>query len=208
MSQNDSDVKDIHKCRTNLLKQLNLLGYNTENYESFGINEVNTMYNKNQLDMFIENDENGKKIWVKFHLGKTLRQSNINEIIDDLINIEKTLEKTDTIIIIIKDAPNDTINSILKFIWDNYGIFVSVRSIKSLLFNIFEHSYVPLHIILSNEEVQEFKAKYNITRDDMIPEISRFDPVAAALLMKPGQICKIVRSSKTAISADFYRICI
>ena len=42
----------------------------------------------------------------------------------------------------------------------------------------------------------------------MIPEISRFDPVALALLMRPKQICKITRSSKTSITFDFYRICI
>ena len=42
----------------------------------------------------------------------------------------------------------------------------------------------------------------------MIPEISRFDPVALALLMRPKQICKIIRSSKTSITSDFYRICI
>ena len=42
----------------------------------------------------------------------------------------------------------------------------------------------------------------------MIPEISRYDPVALALLMKPGEICKIQRQSRTAILSDFYRICI
>ena len=98
----DNDVRVIHNSRQNLLKQLSVLGYDTLTYESFGIAEVNTMMSKNQLDMLLET-QNGKKVYIKYHLGKTIRQNNIDEIIDDLFNIEKTLEKKDSVIIIIKD---------------------------------------------------------------------------------------------------------
>ena len=57
MEQNDSDVRDIFKCRENLLKQMSYLGYNTETYDSFDINDVNTMLSKDQLDMLLTNDE-------------------------------------------------------------------------------------------------------------------------------------------------------
>ena len=63
-------------------------------------------------------------------------------------------------------------------------------------------------IIEIQDQIKEFKLRYNITNDTMIPEISRFDPAALALLMRPKQICKITRSSKTSITSDFYRICI
>ena len=203
----DNDVRVIHTSRQNLLKQLNTLGYDTSTYDSFGITEVNTMMSKNQLDMLLEN-ENNKRLYIKYHLGKTIRQSNVDEIIDDLFNIEKTLEKGDSVIIIIKDIPNDTINGIIKNIWNTENIFITVRGIKTLQFNIFEHEYVPKHELLDEDEVKEFKLRYNIANDTMIPEISRFDPVALALLMKPNEICKITRSSKTAITSDFYRICV
>lgn len=208
MEQNDSDVRDIFKCRENLLKQMSYLGYNTETYDSFDINDVNTMLSKDQLDMLLTNDETEKKVYVKFHPGKSLRQNVIEELIDDLFNIEKMLTEKDSVIIIIKELPNDTINGILNYIWSNQKIFITVRSIKTLQFNIFEHSYVPPHTILNESEVNEFKRQYNIIRNDMIPEISRFEPVALALLMKPGEICKIKRSSKTAVQSDFYRICV
>lgn len=203
----DNDVRVIHKSRQNLLKQLSTLGYDTNTYESFGIAEVNTMMSKNQLDMLLE-DSDGKRVYIKYHLGKSIRQNHIDEIIDDLFNIEKTLEKKDSVIIIIKDIPNDTINGIIKSIWENEGIFITIRGIKTLQFNIFEHDYVPRHQILDDDEIKEFKLRYNIINNNMIPEISRFDPVALALLMRPKQICKIVRSSKTSITSDFYRICI
>ena len=74
--------------------------------------------------------------------------------------------------------------------------------------NILEHSYVPQHIILNKEEENKFREKYNIRSNADIPEISRFDPVAQVICMKPGQICKIIRPSKNAIISNYYRICL
>ena len=41
----------------------------------------------------------------------------------------------------------------------------------------------------------------------MIPGISRFSPVSQVLGIRPGQLCEIVRPSKTSITSKFYRIC-
>lgn len=207
MNNNDSEIREIFKSRSTLLKQLNVMGYNTDTYEAYGFVEVNSLFNKNQLDMLIENNE-GNKVYIKYHVAKTLRQNNIDEIVEDLFNIENTLEQSDKLIIIIKDIPNDTLNNIVKNYWDTNKLYISIKSIKMLQFNIFEHNYVPKHSILNDAEVMEFKKRYNIINDANIPEISRFDPVALALMMRPGEICKIIRSSKTAITSEFYRICI
>jgi len=40
-----------------------------------------------------------------------------------------------------------------------------------------------------------------------MPDISRFSPVSQVLGLRPGDMCRIDRPSKTAISAPFYRIC-
>jgi DNA-directed RNA polymerase subunit H len=82
-----------------------------------------------------------------------------------------------------------------------------VYNLERLQFNILEHSYVPKHEIMNETQISEMKQKYNIKNDLEIPEISRFDPVAMAIGMRPGDICKIVRPSKTAITADYYRLC-
>ncbi len=50
--------------------------------------------------------------------------------------------------------------------------------------------------------------RYNITDKSQFPQISRFDPVAKAICLRPGQVCKIIRPSKTAIETTYYRFCI
>ena len=49
--------------------------------------------------------------------------------------------------------------------------------------------------------------KYHITNISQFPEISRFDPVAQALGMRPTQVCEILRPSPTAIVSPYYRYC-
>jgi DNA-directed RNA polymerase subunit H (RpoH/RPB5) len=61
---------------------------------------------------------------------------------------------------------------------------------------------------LSEEEVEEVKIKYNINKLSQLPEISRFDPVAQVIGIRPGQVCEIIRSSKTAVNSKYYRVCI
>jgi len=123
--------------------------------------------------------------------------------------LSETLTKDDTLFIIIKDDPNDTIINELKHIWETDGIFIVIESIKRLQFNILKHVLVPNHIIISEEEeVQDVMFKYNITNKNNFPDISRFDPVARVIGLRPGQVCKIIRPSKTAIEAPYYRICV
>jgi DNA-directed RNA polymerase subunit H (RpoH/RPB5) len=67
---------------------------------------------------------------------------------------------------------------------------------------------VPPHRVLNESELILIRNKYNIMDDSQFPEISRFDPVAQAIGIRPGQVCEITRPSKTAISALYYRICV
>ena len=41
-----------------------------------------------------------------------------------------------------------------------------------------------------------------------LPDISRFDPVSLAIGMRPGQVCEIIRPSKTSIKGTYYRVCV
>ena len=61
---------------------------------------------------------------------------------------------------------------------------------------------------LLEQEKINIKKKYNIINDGQFPDISRFDPVARIIGLRPGQVCNITRSSKTAIETNYYRICI
>ena len=212
MAQHSGHIIQIFKSRQNILELLEEQGYNVDEYKGSSINEVNSMYQEKQMDMLVSKSS-GKKTYIKYHLanlkgsGGSLRANNIYEYIEDLMNLESILTKNDDLIIIIKDEPNDSLIKILKNIWEQEGIFIIVFNIARLQFNILKHDLVPKHILLSETEIKQFKQKFHITDNKQIPDISRFSPVAQALGMRPSQICKILRPSRTAINSEFYRIC-
>ena len=213
-TQNTSSLTaSIYKSRSVLLELMKSQGYNTNDYSGFSVNEVNTMKSNNQLDMILEkinteNKDDKTKIYIRYYLAKSLRPANLQEMIDDLFNVEEVLTKNDTLMIIVKDEINETLVNTLKHIWEQDKIFIIIQNLKRLQFNILNHTLVPPHRILSDMEVLEVKARYNIMHDGQFPDISRFDPVAQAIGIRPGQVCEIIRQSKTAISAPYYRICV
>jgi len=71
-------------------------------------------------------------------------------------------------------------------------------------FNIFNHTLVPKHEILSEEEAEELLKKYKI-KPYHLPKIKDTDPAVKALGAKPGDIIKIIRKSPTAGEAVYYR---
>lgn len=212
--QNTSSlISSIYKSRGIILDLMDSQGYYTTEYEGFSINEVNTMKVNNQLDMILEKGskdvDTGKKqkIYIRYYLAKALRPQNLQEMIDDLFNIEEVLTKDDTLFIVVKDEVNDTLINTLKHIWEQDKIFIVIQNLKRLQFNILKHVLVPPHRVLSVQEVITIKKRYNVMEDTQFPDISRFDPVAQAIGIRPGQVCEITRPSKTAISAPYYRIC-
>jgi len=128
--------------------------------------------------------------------------------IDDLFILTETLTKNDILFIIIKDEPNETMMNELKHIWESEGIFIVIENIKRLQFNILKHTLVPKHRVMLNGEIKEMMLKYNVTHLSELPDISRFDPVARVIGIRPGQVCHILRPSKTAIETNYYRVCI
>lgn len=205
MSQSNEFTK-LFKSRQTVLELLKDQGFNVTNYENVNASEVSIMYENNQMDMLVENT-NGKKAYVKYHLAKTLRGNNIQDYIEDLFNIENLLKTTDDFIIIVKDEPNESLIKAVNKIWEQDGVFVVVHSINRLQFNVMKHELVPPHRILNEAETRAFKQNYKITDPSQIPDIGRFSPVALAIGMRPGNICEIIRPSKTAVETLFYRVC-
>lgn len=205
MSQRN-EIVELFKSRETILSLLKHQGYNVTDYEKQSMTQVAVMMKNEQLDMLVE-AENGKKAYVKYHLGKTLSAKNVYQFIDDLINIEEVLQKTDDLVIVMKDEPTDSLIKVLQNIWKQDGIFVTVHATKRLLFNILEHELVPPHRIMDEEETEAFKEKFKISDLSMIPDIGRFSPVALAIGMRPGQVCEIMRPSNTAVEVPFYRVC-
>jgi len=214
-NQNSSSlISAIYKSRTVILNLLKKQNYNILDHDGFSINEINAMYSNKQLDLIAEKNtedevsQRKNKIYIRYYLAKALRPQNVQEMIDDLFHLEEILTKDDTLYIIVKEDPNETLVNLLKHIWEQDGIFIIIQSLKRLQFNILEHVLVPPHRVLSNKEVMQIKEKYNIMNNQQFPDISRFDPVAQVIGIRPGQVCEIIRPSKTAIEAKYYRICV
>jgi len=71
-------------------------------------------------------------------------------------------------------------------------------------FNIFDHTMVPKHEILSEKEAEELLQKYKVNTYQL-PYIKVSDPAVKAIGAKPGNIVKITRNSPTAGKYIAYR---
>jgi DNA-directed RNA polymerase subunit H (RpoH/RPB5) len=208
MTTTSNRILSIYKSRTTLLELLDYQDYDIDDYKGFSINEIDAMYSNDQLDMLLTN-ESQNKTYVKYYLtNKQIKPQTLDDIIEDLYSIETILTKKDTLIIVIEDEPNDTIITKIKYLYDHDGIFVVIHNIKRLQFNILNHRLVPECSILDETAIEELKKKYNIKALKQLPEISRFDPQALAMCMRPGDVCRFDRDSSTAMVHKYYRICI
>ena len=237
MSSNASKtIARLYIARKILLELMAAQGYDVEGYTNFGVNEVNAMYAHKQLDMLVEtkssSSEKGKaamnekkpkkKAYIKFHLEKLLSTGHINDLVEDLYVLgsggeigglgistnanDTVLTEKDMLIIVTKQEVK-TMNQYLNQLFLQ-GRYIVLLSLDRLQFNILNHQYVPPHTILSKEETEEMMKKYNVADKSQLPDISRYDPVALAIGMRPGDVCKIDRPSKSAIHSTYYRVCV
>ena len=205
-------VQTFYNSRNTILQILETLGYDTEEYTGFSVNEIDERMKTMQLDMELRKST-GETAYVKYLCGnkvpmKMLNARALEQIIEDLFVNSDTLEKRDTLIIIIDGEPNDSMLERFKYLYDHDGYFIVCHNIARLQFNILEHEKVPKSEVATEEEVKQVMQKFNMTSRKQFPEIGRFDPVALALCLRPDQVCKIHRPTPTAGTSLFYRVCV
>jgi DNA-directed RNA polymerase subunit H len=213
-------VREVYKSRKNLLDILEVRGFDVQNYSNFGITDIDAMVKHDQLDMTLTGmdtddtddteDEEKKKVHVRYNVATNLSATALSNLIDDLYTIDETLGPNDELIIVSKKDPSST-DSLTKLMikkWVQEGIYVHIISLQRLQFNILNHTLVPEHRVLSDKERDVMLKKFNVTAvATQLPIISRFDPVANVLGIRPGQVCEIKRSSRTTVTSDYYRVC-
>jgi DNA-directed RNA polymerase subunit H (RpoH/RPB5) len=182
--------------------------YNTADYENFSINEVDAMLMNSQLDMILHREEDDAFVYVNYL--KKWSADTLDKLVEDLFDIETVLkDKTkDHIVVIMNEEPNQTIFEKVKYIFDKDGYFIIPFNIARLQFNILKHELVPKATVLKKQEEEALFQQYHLMSPMNLPEISRFDPQAMAVGLRPGQIVKLERKSPTAMNSLYYRICI
>jgi DNA-directed RNA polymerase subunit H (RpoH/RPB5) len=185
-------------------------------YHNFTINEIEAMAKNNQLDMLLKSQTDSGKIYVKYMLNKsTIRLTLVDDLVEELFEYEGVLGKNDTLVLVINDEPNDSMVAKLQYLYDNKGYFIVSHNINRLQRNIMKHELVPKHRIVEDlvgsdgkSTIDTFMTKYNLKSKSQLPEISRFDPVALLVCLRPGQICEIDRKSPTSVVSKYYRVCV
>ena len=122
---------------------------------------------------------------------------------------EETLQDGDTCVIITKDQVTyqGSLEDYVNKIFQTNKRFLQILYIKTLLFDITQHSFVPEYKILSEEEKKEVMKKYKLN-ENQLPRIKVNDPAASFYGIKVGQLVSINKSSDTGGLYLSYRICV
>lgn len=226
MNSNDNYL--FYRTRQNILDMLDYRGFNTKSYQNFCKEELDILYEKNNQNILVNHKSKDESCLVHY-VKEKLGQKGLKNMLGDITsigafnnklgfftdkNIEDELIKTNTktiIIIIMADISLTELQKILNsyYTFNKKEIYIQIFSIKRLILNILNHSLVPKHEIMTEEDyINEVQNIYNITnKSHQLPYIKRDDPVAKYIGLRPNQICKITRPSESSGVYYNYRYC-
>jgi len=207
-------IHSLYNARSNLLTQLEYVGFDTSEHKSFNIHQIDAMYNEKQLDFILEDVNTKTKVYVKHHIGiGTIRTTVLNKYVDELFGsgLDETddntvLQPTDALIVLIETEPNDSLKETMSLLYGRNKIYVSVVNIARLQYNVLQHELVPT--VKPVRDAEKLLEELRIQSLKQLPEISRFDPMAMAILLRPGEVAHITRKSPTAKMTDYWRVCV
>ncbi len=220
-----TDLDKIFISRKIILEMLEYRGYDTSKYQNYLKQELQILFSSDKLHMFVNHKNQDRSLLVYYieSTGSKINQKQLKFLMNSFS--EKTdnkfiNENTDTVIIISLDTISDTTkdnaflyyeNSISEDVRPNpvyKGLYIQLFEINTLLFNIMNHDLVPKHTILSDKQYEdEVKKVYKINKSSQLPIISKLDPVAMFIGLRPKDVCRISRSSETAGIYNNYRYC-
>lgn len=134
----------------------------------------------------------------------------IKNIIDNRPLAEKS--KNFNIVIVVCDYMTPSVKEAIRILNDKPEIFIQVFPIRALMFNVTKHKLVPKHEKIDKDEysnyLNDFLQSLHINNTSNLPKILESDPVAMFIGLRPGDLCKITRPSKSSGKHTFYRYCI
>ena len=195
------DKKILYKVRKTIIEMITDRGYVIPEIENLTFEQFMIKYNNKNLDIFINDKEKNKKIYIHFYNElKNFSKSDLKGVMQKITS--EYQDEDINIILLLREKENSAVTKELqKPSFKNVEIFLK----NNMIFNITHHELVPKHIILSSEEEKEVLERYNTTKGKL-PKISSTDPVAKYYGMKTNQICKIIRKSPEVGSYIYYRL--
>lgn len=207
-------LSKLYKSRNNMMYYLKEMGYDCSSFEYFSMEELDILQKNDGLDFMVV--KGTEKCYVRYmtedantkNPANSVKKLNISNIIEDMFMQEGILTEKDTLVLITNDYSVDSIHKALKNIWELKHLYVVLFDLKQLQLNVLKHKLVPKHVKLNETEKIELYKTLNVEEDSQLPEISRFDPVAKTLFLRPGEVCRITRFDKISFTNDYYRVCV
>lgn len=137
--------------------------------------------------------------------------SMVKQIIDNRPDADKS--KDFNIIVLVCDCMTPSVKEAIRVLNSKHdNVFVQIFQIRSLMFNVTKHKWVPKHERIKESEYSKYLADFldslHINDTSHLPKITESDPVAMFIGLRPGDICKITRPSKSAGKHTFFRYCV
>jgi len=167
-----------------------------ENYNKLNDNEIDKLLYDNNLDI-IAKKPTSDIIYVKFINIFRTKVSFIQEIVDKIYENNPNT----SIIIVLKSKPSAVLRKLETKGDNNIQIF----HIKHLQINPTNHSLVPIHIKLTENQVKELLNKYKIITKSQFPLLLQTDPIARYYNFKRGDVIKITSKHKN-IYENIYHV--
>ncbi len=208
-----SFTRKVFTARSTLLQQLAGLGYKVNHLQSASPADVDRQIQNEELNFMVTPTPGvappGGAVHVRFHIDKALRQIHIHTLAEQIGELGGFVRDTDTVVLVSKDLANDSVKAALTNVWVNGGPYIVVRALAELQFDVLRHRKVPPHRVLTESEVREFAKKQMLGKNGTknLAGISRYEPAARAILMRPGHVCEILRPSQCAGEYKYYRLC-
>ncbi|MHA1912548.1 MAG: DNA-directed RNA polymerase subunit H [Candidatus Kariarchaeaceae archaeon] len=185
MSSNQRLTEDeIERYKRGITDILKRRGYTVSSYEE----------TEKSLDIYAVSDKTSEKMIVRIPMKDVVGISFVRE-------VNETIEKEGLGSAVLVSRRRFT--HYAKKEAEKSGI--EILSSSHPIFDLFKHDLVPLHEILSAEEIKEMTEKYSIGVRDL-PKIFENDPAIKTIHALPGDVVKIYRSSVFAEESITYRL--
>ncbi len=185
MSSNQRLTEDeIERYKRGITDILKRRGYTVTSYEE----------TEKSLDIYADSDKTSEKMIVRIPMKEVVGISFVRE-------VNEKLEKEGLSSAVLVSRRRFT--HYAKKEAESTGI--EILSSSHPIFDLFKHDLVPLHEILTSEEIEEMTTRYNIGVRDL-PKIFENDPAIKTIHALAGDVVRIVRSSVFAEESIIYRL--